>query len=208
MASPPSHPGLPLIQRLAAYGCSTIIRLDEKLTSAEQLDYLDLLPKQSNHTPVLTAVAEHQGAALLYLVDGSGDVKSDARSLAALCKQLANRSDPAWLGVLRPGALEIFPVRFQQTGDLPVKIIEERSSTAPMFFQSLVHGTFEENHRLHGTDYVFRKIFDLLSRTTTEFVPKEGKGKLEALQVLSMAGRALFFRCLVDRRIILESERN
>ena len=58
MASTPPNSTLPLTQRLAAYGCSAVIRLDEKLTSAEQLDYLDLLPKQSNHTPVLTAVAE------------------------------------------------------------------------------------------------------------------------------------------------------
>ena len=202
-------PSPPLADRLASYGCSAVIRLDEKLTSAEQLDYLDLLPKQSNHAPVLTAVAEHQGAALLYLVDASGDVKSDAASLGALRRQLANRSDPAWLGVLRPGSLEIFPIGFQETADSrPVKIIEERSETAPLFFQSLVHGTFEENHRLSGTDYVFNKIFDLLTLMTAEFVPTEGKGKLEALEVLSMAGRALFFRFLIDRRIVLESERD
>ncbi len=207
MAAAPIGSGPPLTQRLAAYGCSTIIRLDEKLTSAEQLDYLDLLPKQSNHIPMLTAVAEHQGAALLYLVDGSGDVKSDAGSLAAVQKLLANRSDAAWLGVLRPGSLEIYPISFRQTDGSPVKVIEEHSTTAPLFFQSLVHGTFEENHLLRGTDYVFKKIFDLLTCMTNEFVPKEGKSKLEALQVLSMAGRALFFRFLIDRRIVLESER-
>ncbi|HSI13112.1 MAG TPA: N-6 DNA methylase [Chthoniobacter sp.] len=157
---------------------------------------------------MLTAVAEHQGTALLYLVDASGDVKSDADSLAALRRQLANRSDPAWLGVVRPGSLEIFPIGFHEAADArPIRTIEERSSTAPLFFQSLVHGTFEENHRLRGTDYVFHKIFDLLTRTTNEFVPKEGKGRLDALEVLSMAGRALFFRFLIDRRIVLENER-
>src|ERR1700722_11493563 len=128
MASTPPSSSLPLTERLAPYGCSGVIRLDEKLTSAEQLDYLDLLPKQSNHAPVVTAVAEHQGAALLYLVDAIGDVKSDAASLAALRRQLANRSDPAWLGVLRPGSLEIFPISFRETQDShPVRIIEERS---------------------------------------------------------------------------------
>jgi hypothetical protein len=158
---------------------------------------------------MLTAVAEHQGAALLYLVDASADVRSDAVSLAAVRRLLANRSDPAWLGVVRPGSLEVFPIGFQETADSrPVRIIEERSTTAPLFFQSLVHGTFEENHRLRGTDYVFNKIFDLLTRTTNEFVPTDGKGKLEALEVLSMAGRALFFRFLIDRRIVLENERD
>ncbi|MGC3988347.1 MAG: N-6 DNA methylase [Chthoniobacteraceae bacterium] len=210
-AAPSTADPRPLPVRLAAYGCTSdvIIRLDEKLSAPSQLNYLDLLPKQSNHTPALTAVAEHQGTALLYLVDASGDVKSDAASLAAVRRQLANRSDPAWLGVVRPGSLEIFSIGFHENEiALPVRTIEEGSVTAPLFFQSLVHGTFEENHRLRGTDYVFRKIFDLLTQTTNEFVPTDGKGRLDALEVLSMAGRALFFRFLIDRRIVLDHERD
>ncbi|HMJ63718.1 MAG TPA: hypothetical protein VK615_00080, partial [Candidatus Binatia bacterium] len=197
-----------MAQRLGVYGCTEFIRLDERLSQPEQLDYLDLLPKQSNHTPILTAVAEHQGTALLYVVDTWGDAKSDGDSLAEVRKQLANRSDPAWLGVLRSGSLEIFPIGFHEATNLqPVTVIEERSATAPLFFQSLVHGTFEKNNQLRGTDYVFRKIFDLLRQTTNEFVPTEGKGRLDALEVLSMAGRALFFRFLIDRKIIWETER-
>ncbi|HEX8311891.1 MAG TPA: hypothetical protein VF614_11270, partial [Chthoniobacteraceae bacterium] len=177
------------------------------MSKPEQLEYLDLLPKQSNYKPLLSAVAEHQGAALLYIVDATGDVKSDEASLATLRRQLANRSDPAWLGVVRPGSLEIFPIGFHEVAESrPVTVIQESSKTAPLFFQSLVHGTFEQNNRLRGTDYVFQKIFDLLTRTTNVFVPKEGEGRLDALEVLSMAGRALFFRFLIDRRIVLESE--
>ena len=202
-----SAPG-PLAQRLAAYGCTEFIRLDERLSRPEQLDYLDLLPKQSNHTPDLTAVAEHQGTALLYLVDACGDARSDADSLAKVRRQLANRSDPAWLGVVTPGALEIYPIGFHETASAgAVKTIPADSAAAPLFFQSLVHGTFEENHRLRGTDYVFKEIFGLLTQTTNEFVPKEGQGRLDALEILSMAGRALFFRFLIDRKIVLESER-
>ena len=202
-----SAPG-PLAQRLAAYGCTEFIRLDERLSRPEQLDYLDLLPKQSNHTPDLTAVAEHQGTALLYLVDACGDARSDADSLAKVRRQLANRSDPAWLGVVTPGALEIYPIGFHETASAgAVKTISADSAAAPLFFQSLVHGTFEENHRLRGTDYVFKEIFGLLTQTTNEFVPKEGQGRLDALEILSMAGRALFFRFLIDRKIVLESER-
>lgn len=197
----------PLEQRVTAYGCTRVIRLDERLSRPEQLDYLDLLPKQSNHTPVVTAVAEHQDTALLYLVDASGDVKSDATSLAAVRRQLANRSDPAWLGLVRPGSLEIFPIGFHEVPETaPVTVIDERSPTAPLFFQSLVHGTFQENRRLRGTDYVFHKIFDLLTRTTDEFVPENGQGRLDALEVLSMAGRALFFRFLIDRDIVCPRE--
>ena len=109
MASTPPNPTLPLTQRLATYGCSAVIRLDETLTSAEQLDYLDLLPKQSNHIPVLTAVAEHQGAALLYLVDAtSSDVRSDAASLAAAAMLNPwNENSAAW----RPAVSSLCPHR-------------------------------------------------------------------------------------------------
>ena len=197
----------PLANRLAAYGCTDIIRLDEKLTRPEQLDYLDLLPTRTNETSPLAAVAAHQGTALLYVVDVVDDRMPRPASLSSVSRQLANRSDPAWLGVLRPGSLEIFPIGFHEGSNLqPVKIIEESDRTAPFFFQSLVHGTFEENGRLKGTDYVYQKIFDLLMQTMDEFVPKEGKGQIDALEVLSMAGRALFFRFLIDRRIVLDRE--
>jgi hypothetical protein len=197
----------PLAQRLAAFGCTSFIRLDQKLSVPAQLDYLDLLPTRSNGAPTLTAVAEHQGTALLYVVDQGGAVMSDPDSLAEVRRQLANRSDPAWLGLLRPGSLEIFPIGFHEQSDTrPIRVIEEGSATAPLFFQGLVHGTFEENSRLRGTDYVFHKIFDLLTQTTNQFVPREGHAQLDALEVLSMAGRALFFRFLIDRRIIFEIE--
>ena len=119
-----SHPdSRPLAKRLAAYGCTEFIPLDEKLSAPEQLNYLDLLPMRSNEKPTVSAVAEYQGTALLYLVDASGDVKSDAASLAALQRQLANRSDPAWLGVVRPGSLEIFPIGFHEGLPIGMQLI-------------------------------------------------------------------------------------
>ena len=116
----------PLAKRLASYGCTDFVRLDEKLSTPAQLDYLDLLPTRSNQTSALTAVAEHQGTALLYLVDACRTSKLDNASVAAVRRKLANRSDPAWLGVVQPGSLEIFPIAFHEaTGTQPVKIIEE-----------------------------------------------------------------------------------
>lgn len=193
--------------RLASYGCTDIVRLDAKLTTPEQLDYLDLLPTRSNETPILSAVAAHQGTALLYVLDAGAAHGLVSSSIGHLSRRLANRSDPAWLGVLTPGSLEIFPIGFHEGGGIqPVKTIRNEDVSAPLFFQSLVHGTFEENSRLKSTDYVYRKIFDLLMQTTDRFVPKDGKGAIDALEVLSMAGRALFFRFLIDRRIVREKE--
>lgn len=197
----------PLSERLRAYGCTDFIRLDEPQSSSAQIEYLDLLPRK-NVPAQVTAVVEHQGTALLYLVDSCGDIQTDSATLVRLQKQLANRSDPAWLGVVRPGSLEIHPIGFHETASTaPIETIVERDEQAPLFFQSLVHGTFNEKRRLKGSDYVFKEIYGLLTQTTNAFVPEDGKGKLEPLHVLSMAGRALFFRFLIDRKIILEDER-
>jgi len=95
----------PFEKRAAEYGCTEIVRLDAKLSEPGQLDYLDLLPARSNQRPSLTAVVEHQGTALLYLVDGCSDACMDAEALVAVRRRLANRSDPAWLGVVRSGSL-------------------------------------------------------------------------------------------------------
>ena len=199
MPSASPSPVRPLAQRLAAFGCTDFIRLDEKLSDPEQLDYLDLLPKRSTQKPLVTAVAENQGTALLYIVDACEDLKCDPISLSIISRQLANRSDPAWLGVVHPGSLEIFPIGFHESGSTaPVKTIKADSITAPLFFQSLVHGTFEENHRLHGTDYVFRKIFDLLTQTTNAFVPKEGKGRIDALEVLQQHRQVLVIQAVAQ----------
>jgi len=204
--APPHEKPRPLAKRLAGYGCTDFVRLDGKLSTPAQLDYLDLLPTRSNQRPSLTAVAEHQGTALLYLVDACGDSQLDHAALADVRRRLANRSDPAWLGVVQAGSLKIFPIGFHEAADTQPVIIEEGSETAPFFFQSLVHGTFEKDSERPGTDYVYDKIFHLLTRTMKQFVPKDGTGRIDALEVLSMAGRALFFRFLIDRRIVLKNE--
>jgi len=46
--------------------------------------------------------------------DAGGDSRTDAKTLGELQRQLANRSDPAWLGVVRPGSLEILPIGFHE----------------------------------------------------------------------------------------------
>jgi hypothetical protein len=138
----------PFSERLRAYGCTEFIRLDQGLTTPAQLEYLDLLPRRG--ASLVTAVAEHQGTALLYLVDACGDAKTDAATLTQLQRQLANRSDPAWLGVVRPGSLEIYPIGFHEAAaTAPIETIVEQDATAPFFFQSLVHGTFAENKPPH-----------------------------------------------------------
>ncbi len=199
--------GRPLSERMRAFGCPDLIQLDEPPKSPAQIEYLDLLPRRRSAPASVNAVAEHQGTALLFLLDACGDVRADTARIGQLQQQLANRSDPAWLGVARPGSLELHPIGFHGNPEISALTIEEQAATAPLFFQRLVHGTLEENDRLNGSDYVFKKIFGLLEQTIDEYVGSgKKKPRIQPLDVLSMAGRALFFRFLVDRRIVIESE--
>jgi hypothetical protein len=198
---------VPLPERLSAYGCSRVVMLDSDEPTAELVEYLDLLPRRGTSRQPLPvhAVVEHQGATLLYIVDASDGSDSPA-SLPNLQRQLANRSDPAWLGVVRPGSLDIYPIEFGVTdaSPKPIRSIQSEDERAPLFFQSLVHGTFLEGKKKpQGSDFVFRRIYELLTHTSEAFVPNK---VLEPLAVLSVCGRALFFRFLIDRRIVLEEE--
>lgn len=193
----------PLVEK---FGAPKLVPLDIPLRESSQLNYLDLLPKQAAHKGAgLHAVAEHQGMALLYLVDGRGTAHSiGPKRIQELQRLLANRSESAWLGIVKAGSLELYPVEFaREIPNKPATTIRERDTDAPMFFQSLVHGTFRESKRLQASDHVYRQIVDLLKHTTDSFVPTR---KLDGLEVLSMAGRALFFRFLHDRHIVERQE--
>lgn len=194
-----------LAEHLRAFGCPGLIRLDRPLSEPGQLEYLDLLPKRKSSPALpLAGVAEHQGTALLYVVDATSDESIDGHKLSGLQRLLANRSTPAWLGIARPGSLEIHPIGFHAeptTAALDVISVEE--ARAPLFFQQLVHGTYEKKNLLPAADYVFTKIFELLSSTHAAFVPRT---ELDPIHVLSMAGRALFWRFLIDRGIVLPNE--
>lgn len=219
--------GQPLTERVRAYGCSHLIPLDAA-PGPDQLQYLDLLPRRGPSPPAMPigGVAEHQGVALLYLVEAEPLVAAAAAAskLHALQHQLANRSDPAWIGVVRPGSLEIYPIGFHVEGTRPIKVIQQGDPDAPLFFQSLVHGTFRQKHKTAGVDDVYNRIFELLTQTINTFVPPASKIErnvrsadrpkpprpaeplLDPLVVLSLAGRALFFRFLIDRAIVLQEE--
>lgn len=189
------------------------------MSSPAQIEYLDLMPKRGQRHPLpvpLEAVVEHQGVALLYLVDGHRIDPDDKFSvITELQHQLANRSDPAYLGVVTGGSLDIYPIEFRHRNKKAKKpkalqTVQQDDRSAPLFFQSLVHGKFGKLHKEpRGSDHVYRIIMALLDGTTAEFgadPKKGGADKLPPLEVLSLAGRALFFRFLVDRGVVLQDE--
>ena len=99
-----------------ALGCSDLVMLGAE-ADASQLEYLDLLPKPGGAPLLPDAVAEFQGRPLLYFVD---DVDEDGKSrlqtiqIRDLQTLLANRSEHACLGVVRPGSLDVYPINIDR----------------------------------------------------------------------------------------------
>lgn len=191
-----------------AFGCPSLLFFDGEPTPAH-LDYLDLLPaKHPKGTVLPDAVAEFQGRALLYLLDGTAPTATP-QHIERLQQLLANRGEHACLGVVKPGSLDIYPINLdrQALKTASFRTIEASSSAAPMFFQGLATGTYGLDGRPEKADYVFETIHDLLTAASQALAGTSRKqGRLPGLDVLSTTGRALFFRFLVDRRIVLESE--
>ncbi|MCY4383625.1 MAG: N-6 DNA methylase [Nitrospinae bacterium] len=75
------------------------------------------------------------------------------------------------------------------------------SPDAPLFFQRLATGSFSLKGQVQTPDYVFEEIHRLLASAD-----KELEGQMLPLEVLSVTGRALFFRFLHDRKIVVHEE--
>jgi len=203
------------IKRLKAHavalGCSELIRLAGEPT-ASHLEYLDLLPGKSDAPLLPDAVAEFQGRPLLYLVDGvdeAGKPRLQPREVQNLQALLANRSEHACLGVVKPGSLEVYPINLDRAtlAQANFRTIYISQPDAPTFFQSLATGTFDLEGRPKQADYVYETIYGLLTKASEDLAgSKDRGGRMRGLDVLSTTGRALFFRFLIDRRIVLPAE--
>jgi hypothetical protein len=191
-----------------AFGCPSIVPLRSgKAESPAQIPYLDLLSKHVRESsPLLPdAVGEFQGQPVMYFLDASNG-EPDASERLDLQQRLANRGDHAALAVVRPGDLTLYPLHLDrkhlnQHG--LGKVIPIGDTKAPFLFQSVAAGDFDLPGRSEVADPVFVEIKALLQRATQDLVTK---CNLDGLEVLSMTGRAIFYRFLIDRRIVEESD--
>ena len=188
-----------------AFGCPELITLDGPQTDAH-LNYLDLMKAQDETTLLPNAVAEFQGRPLLYLLDdlesGPGPSLIDQRA-HGLCQLLANRSEHALLGIVRPGELTLYPINLNRAvlQDAPSVTLSVISPDAPWFFQRLATGSYTIEGQAQSPDYVFDEIHRLLASADEELADQ-----MLPPEILSVTGRALFFRFLHDRKIVLPKE--
>lgn len=194
-----------LEQVTRAFGCPELIVLDGPKTDTH-LNYLDLMQAHGDATLLPHAVAEFQGRPLLYLLDDleSGHRPSPMDQQAhTLGQLLANRSEHALLGIVRPGELTLYPINLDRAvlEEAPSVKLTVDSPDAPMFFQKLATGSYAIEGQAQSPDYVFDEIHRLLTSADEDLA-----GQLLPLEILSVTGRALFFRFLHDRRIVRSEE--
>lgn len=196
-----------LSEEVRVFGCpqTCIVSLrDKQKHLPAHLSYLDLLSDhvQAEAERLPDAVAEFQGKPVMYLIDAAAGEPVPA-DILSLQQRLANRGDHAVLAIVRPGELTLYPLNLDR------KMLNEKGigktfraadPKAPFLFQEIATGAFRDFEvQSVVADPVFEEIRSLLDRAVDELVVQQ---KMDGLEVLSMTGRALFFRFLVDRKIV------
>ena len=177
--------------------------------SSRLLDYLDLFRWDEDNQAVAgtlrpDGVAESQGRPLLFVVNESRlahDPKEQEQQLNVLRRKLACRGDRAYLARIRPGELAVVPVSLDDR--TPAwKQYTPGTPEALTFFSRLAQGHYDGDGEPKEADYVFSAMFKLVSSVADRLAALT----LKRADVLSLMGRALFFRFLRDRRVIRDGD--
>ena len=190
---------------LRKFGISDAVTRSFGSDSAPELvDYLDLLPSAPHgdgSLPLDGAVEHNQRSILFYVADDRLSIEPTNRKneLLRINKSIASRGDRAFLAIVKPGRLEVSPVRL---GDVSPTWQEFKadSQEAINFYSNLVHGKIPGQESV-DSDLVFDEMYKLLLTGADEIAHKIGRDN-----VLSLVGRALFFRFLCDRKVITEED--
>lgn len=193
-----------IVDTVKSFGCHDVVLLDDT-PNPKHLDYIDLLKVSGRGNLKVDAVAEFQSRPLLYIASADQNRIYDRNNILDLQCLLANRGERAYLVIINHGDLNVYPVNLNRSilANSQKATIKKGSSTAPLFFQSVVNGIFTLEGQPEEPDYVFKTIHDLITRSSKYLIEKNA---LNPLDVLSLLGRSLFFRFLWDRKIVRTSD--
>lgn len=178
-----------LVRELGAYGALQSQLVD--LCSDKQprvLNYLDLRTESSQwRRPV---VVENNGRPCVHVFDGRDGVTSE--QLGYWCWRIALRGDGAWVGVLEPGRLRIFRADVSSDTVQPIEVESAQQGVwaLPKFLNDVSAGQDDVARRRYLT-----KLLENSARDATAL----GVSQIDAL---SLVGRGLFWRFLVDRKLL------
>ena len=196
---------LDLRQELGRFGAPSqdVYLLSE--STAENIDYLDLInqPRLKFVRPLsvpVDAVIESSGQAIAYVVRADNLATASEKrpeTLKKLRHDLACRGDAEYLLVWRPGELEVFSIGLSRDAPRGISVIEADN---PLLLQQLSNGTFDR-HKDTVQRAVHSVLFDVLSEVSDALTASPALSNCVD-DVISLIGRALFARFLIDRGII------
>lgn len=175
-----------IIDRLREYGAARSQLVDLNAPeSPRTLRYLDLKRRSEGRAPV---VLESQNQPRAYIFSAPSTELSES-SLRQWVRRVAFRGDAQWVGVLRPGRLDVFPAVLNGP-DLPTAVrLPDKALVFPWLVQT----------RSPGVEGAIRsKLLELLRNSISSAVELG----LDSADALSLVGRALFWRFLIDRGLL------
>lgn len=188
------------------------------------IDYLDLIPSKrinpdSPSHVWLDAVVETQSQPLLYVVRASTLAQDHAardEQVKKLRRDLACRGSGSYFALIEPGVITVYPVGLSANLPQPYKLTRQDDAHF-LFIQDLALGHLPEElmppsgkkrQQVAKERAVHELLYELLKEVTNDLIklPPFASDKVGEAdgkdQVLSLVGRALFARFLIDRGIM------
>jgi len=201
----PSLTTASLRSELAAYGVGKkSLTLLSTSPSPNTVDYLDLLPaapERGSAKILPDAVAESQDRPLLYVVDHArlaDDSEQRKREVHQLSRLLGCRGERAYLAIVEPGQLRVLPVAVSRSAPPPGVVYRAGTEEAKTLFSRLGLALGRIDGEPDHPNYLFDELFRLLTHVADRLAGQD----IDKADVLSLVGRALFFRFLRDRQVV------
>lgn len=211
---------LSILQRFGASGRSVrLLENSARLTPRDQLEYADLIQPSATRRGLVSAVVEAEGKPFLYVVRRTtltgkkGVAPSDIKHMQQI---LACRAPGTFLAIVDTGLMTVYPCALGSQAEVIVER-EAEMSDAPSLIQELIGGAPWQNSTSEGfaadedktrkwfhsksAHNVLLRSINLVAKNLRESSAVRNEDCASEL-VLSLIGRALLARFLIDRGII------
>jgi hypothetical protein len=177
-----------LFQLIESYGAAREQLVDLTQEAPDTLRYLDLVRARDEDRPVLALESQRQPRAYVF------DARHSAFTLAPWVRRIAFRGDADYIAVLKPGRLDVYPAVLG--GDAPpasLKGLPEGPLRLPTLLQMPPTGEAAG---------VRTQLRNLLHRSIEDARRLGRPADVDAHDAISLVGRALFWRFLIDRQLL------
>ena len=197
-----SLPADELRNLLRAYGArrDDVTVLNDAAEPEQQLRYLDLIRRPTVELWP-RAVVEVDGQPILYVVESLHKAAPPEAQLTRLRRILAFRASADHVALIEPGQITVHSVQPSRNPEKP-KVIDIDAPEAPALVTSLAFPPADKAPKSFASTEVHKLVLGLLTGTTDALI----KAKIAPLDALSLVGRALFVRFLVDRDVLSDEE--